>query len=58
MSKMWPRKQPIFDGDIKSDVFQKLDAEILEKSKAFQNLLVTDLLNMKIPKDFASSIFE
>ena len=55
---MWPRKQPIFDGDIKSDVFQKLDAEILEKGKVFQNLLVTDLLNMKIPKDFASSIFE
>ena len=55
---MCPQKQPIFDGDIKSDVFQKLDAEILEKSKAFQNLLVTDLLNMKIPEDFASSIFE
>ena len=55
---MCPQTQPIFDGDIKSDVFQKLMAEILEKGKVFQNLLVTDLLNMKIPKDFASSIFE
>ena len=50
--------QPIFDGDIESDVFQKLGAEILEKGKVFQNLLVTDLLSMKIPKDFASSIFD
>ena len=55
---MTPRKQPIFDGDIKSDVFQKLGAEILEKGKVFQNLLVSDWLNIKIPKDFASSIFE
>ena len=58
MSKMWPRKQTIFDGDIKSDMFQKLVSETLEKGKLFQNLLVTDLLNIKILKDFASSIFE
>ena len=44
---MCPRKQPIFDGDIKSDVFQKLDAEILENGKVFPNFLVTDLSNMK-----------
>ena len=31
---------------------QKLDAEILEKGKVFQNLIVTVLLNMKIPKVF------
>ena len=55
---MWPQTQPIFDGDIESGVFQKLRAEILEKGKVFQNSLITDLLSMKMPKDFASSIFE
>ena len=55
---MCPQTQPIFDRDIKSDVFQKLGAEILEKGKVFTNLLVTDLLNMKMPETFASSIFE
>ena len=55
---MWPETQPIFDGDVESDVFQKQGAEILEKEKVFQNLLVTNLLSMKMPKDFASSIFE
>ena len=58
MSKMGPQTEPIFDGDIESNVFQKLGAEILEKGKVFQNLLVTALLSMKMPKDFASSIFE
>ena len=55
---MCPQTQPIFASDIKSDVFQKLGWEIMEKGKVFQNLIVTDLLNMKLPKDFASSIFE
>ena len=41
---MCPPKQPIFDSDIKYDVFQKLDAEILKKGEVFQNLLVTDFL--------------
>ena len=40
---MCPRKQPIFDGDITSDVFEKVDAEIMEKGEVFQKLLVTDL---------------
>ena len=53
---MCPQTQPIFDGVIKSDVIQKLMAKILEKGKVFKNLLVTDLLNVKIPKDFASLI--
>ena len=58
MSKMGLQTEPIFDGDIESNVFQKLGAEILEKGKVFQYLLVTYLLSMKMPKDFASSIFE
>ena len=45
-------------GVIKYDVFQNLGAEILEKGKVIPNLLVTDFLNMKIPKDIGSSIFE
>ena len=53
--EMCPQTQPIFDGVIKSVVFQKLGAEILEKGKVFPNLLVTDLLTMKMPKDFAFS---
>ena len=55
---MWPQTQPIFDGDIESDVFQKLGAEILEKGKVSQNLLAMDLLSMKMPWDFAASIFK
>ena len=55
---MWPRKQPIFDAYIKSDVFQKLDAEILQKGIVIQNLLVTDLLSMKRPKDFEFAILK
>ena len=31
------------NGAIKSDMFQKLMAEILEKGKVFQNMFVTDL---------------
>ena len=53
---MCSQTQPKFDGDIKSDVYQKLGAQILEKSEVFPNLLVTYLLNMKIPKDFAATI--
>ena len=55
---MWLQTYFIFDSDIESDVLRKLGAEILEKGKVFPNLLVTDFLNMKIPKDFASSVFE
>ena len=44
---MCQQKQPICESDIKSDMFQKLDADILEKCRVFQNLLVTDLLSMK-----------
>ena len=40
---MCRQKDLIFDWDITSDVFQKLDAEILEKGKVFQNLFDTDL---------------
>ena len=46
---MWPQTQSIFDGDIESDVFQKLGADILENGKVFQNLLVTDLSSIKMP---------
>ena len=58
MSKMWPQTQLVFYSDIEYDVFQKLGVEILEKGMEFQNLLVTDWLSMKMPKDFVSSIFE
>ena len=40
---MYVQTQPEFDGDITSDVFQKLDAEIPAKVKVIQNLFHTDL---------------
>ena len=40
---MCPHKQPIFDGNITTDMFQKLDPEIPENGKVFQNLFCTDL---------------
>ena len=40
---MCPQKQPIFDGDITSVVFLKLDAEFPENGKEFQILVSTDL---------------
>ena len=55
---MWPQTQPIFDGDIESDVFQKLGAEILEKGRVIQKFIVTHLLSMKMPKYFAFPTFE
>ena len=50
--------KPIFNGVIKSDVFQKPMAEVLKNGKVFLNRFVTGLLNLKIPKNFASSISE
>ena len=38
-------------------MFGNFGAEIIEKGKVFQKLLVTDLWSMKMPKDFAFSIF-
>ena len=55
---MCPQKQPLLNGDIKSNGFKKLMARILEKGKVYQILLVTDLLSMKMPKYFALPIFE
>ena len=55
---MCPQKQPLLNGDIKSNGFKKLMARILEKGKVYQILLVADLLSMKMPKYFALPIFE
>ena len=49
---MCPQKQPLLNGDIKSNGFKKLMARILEKGKVNKILLVTDSLTMKMPKYF------